>query len=142
MAMLTAADIQAMIEATVRGVMSGQAQAAPPPQPRDDRGDRVGHLDERHFRRIDKFDGVESKWKEWSFQMKTTIGSINPKTRSLLEDIQKDGKDVEWDLILGGFVDDQVTKMGAKIYNLLVLMVTGEALTVVRGVAGGNGWQA
>ncbi len=32
--------------------------------------------------------------------------------------------------------------MGAEIYNLLVLMVTGEALTVVRGVAGGNGWQA
>ena len=54
MAMLSAADVQAMIEATVRGVLSGQAQAAPPPpQPREDCGDRVGHVDERHFRRIE-----------------------------------------------------------------------------------------
>jgi hypothetical protein len=41
-------------------------------------------LDERHFRRIDKFDGVESKWKEWAFQMKTAIAMVNPKVRVLL----------------------------------------------------------
>ena len=126
MAMLTAADIQAMIEATVRGVMSGQAQAAPPPQPRDDRGDRVGHLDERHFRRIDKFDGVESKWKEWSFQMKTAIATVNPKVRALLEEVQKDPKNVDWDLMFGNLNDQQVEQMGAELYGTWVLMTTGK----------------
>ena len=117
MAMLTAADIQAMIEATVRGVMQGQAQAAPPPQPaREDRGDRqAGHLDERHFRRIDKFDGAESKWKEWSFQMKTAIATVNPKVRTLLEEIQKDPKGVDWDLMFGTLNDQQVEQMGAEL---------------------------
>ena len=81
MAMLSAADIQAMIEATVRGALQGQAAAGPQQPPaREERGaGHGGHLDERHFRRIDKFEGAESKWKEWSFQMKTAIGTINPK---------------------------------------------------------------
>ena len=86
MAMLSAADIQAMIEATVRGALQGQAAAGPQQPPaREERGaGHGGHLDERHFRRIDKFEGAESKWKERSFQMKTVIGTINPKVRGLL----------------------------------------------------------
>ena len=99
-------------------------------------------MDERHFRRIDKFDGAESKWKEWSFQMKTAIATINPKVRGLLEEIQKDPKEVDWDLMFGTLNDEQVDQMSAELYGLMVLMTTGEALTVVRGVAGGNGWHA
>ena len=99
-------------------------------------------MDERHFRRIDKFDGAESKWKEWSFQMKTTIATINPGVRGLLEEIQKDPKEVDWDLMFGNLNDQQVEQMGAELYGLMVLMTTGEALTVVRWVAGGSGWQA
>ena len=99
-------------------------------------------MDERHFRRIDKFDGVESKWKEWSFQMKTAIASVNPKVRALLEEIQKDPKGVDWDLMFGNLNDHQVDQMSAELYGTWVLMTTGEALTVVRGVAGGNGWHA
>ena len=92
MAMLSAADIQAMIEAAVRGTLHGQAAAVPqqPPAREDREAGQSGHLDERHFRRIDKFDGAESKWKERSFQMKTAISTINPKVRGLLVEIQKD----------------------------------------------------
>ncbi len=92
MAMLSAADIQVMIEAAVRGTLQGQAAAVPQQPPaREDRGaGQSGHLDERHVRRVDKFDGVESKWKVWSLQVKTAIATINPKVRGLLEEIQKD----------------------------------------------------
>ena len=98
-AMLSAADIQAMIEAAVRGTLQGQAAAVPQQPPaREDRGaGHSGHLDERHFRRIDKFDGADSKWNEWSFQMKAAIATINPKARGLLEEAQKDPKEVDWD---------------------------------------------
>ena len=144
MAMLSAADIQAMIEATVRGALQGQAAAGPqqPPAREECGAGHGGHLDERHFRRIDKFEGAESKWKEWSFQMKTAIGTINPKVRGLLEEIQKDPTEVDWDLMFGNLNDQQVEQMGAEPYGLTVLMTTWEALTVVRGVAGGNGWHA
>ncbi len=40
------------------------------------------------------------------------------------------------------FSEDQVRKLGVDLYNLLVSLLSGEALTVVRGVAGGYGWEA
>ncbi len=139
--MLSAADIQAMIKATGRGALQGQAAAGPQQPPaRQERGaGHGGHLDERHFRRIDKFDGAESKWKEWSFQMKTAIGIINPKMRGLLAEIQKDPKEVDLDLMFGNLNDQQVEQMGAELYGLMALMTTGEVLTMVRGVAKGGG---
>ncbi len=65
-AILSARDIQAMIEAAVRGTLQGQVAAMPQqPLAHEDRGaGQTVHLDERHSRRIDKFDGAESKWKE------------------------------------------------------------------------------
>ena len=137
MATLTAADIQAMIEAAVRGALLGQHAAQ-----REGSGGGAGHLDERHFRRMEKFEGAEGKWKEWSFQLKTQVGSVNLKTRELLDEIQRHPKDPDWDAIFVDVSDDHVSKMGAEVYGLLVSLVSGEALMVVRGVAGGNGWEA
>ncbi len=94
-------------------------------------------MDERHFRRIDKFDGAESKWKKRSFPMKTAIATINPRKRGLFEEIQQAPQEVDWDLMFGNLNDEQVEQMSAELYGLMVLMTTGEALTVVRGVAGG-----
>ena len=62
--------------------------------------------------------------------MKTAIGTINLKVRGLLEEIQKDPKEVGWDLMLGSLNDQQVEQMGAELYGLMVLMTTGDALTV------------
>ncbi len=86
-----------------------------------------------------KFDGAESKWREWALQFKTQIGSVNPGTRELLEEIQKNPEDPDWDDIFSTISEEEVKKMGAELYGLTVSLVTGEALTLVRGVAGGNG---
>ena len=83
-----------MIEAAVRGALTAKASGG-------GGGGGRGHLDERHFRRMDKFDGAESKWREWAFQFKTQVGSVNPGTRELLEEIQKHPKDPDWDDISG-----------------------------------------
>ena len=64
MATLTPQNIQALIEAAVKGALEGQKKVR-----------RDGHnLDERYFRRVEKFDGKEGTWKEWSFQFKTQVG--------------------------------------------------------------------
>jgi hypothetical protein len=54
-------------------------------------------LDERHFRRFDKYDGAaKTNWRECAFQFKVAVGMVNPKARSPLEDIQKAGKQVNF----------------------------------------------
>ena len=134
---ITTVDIQALIEAAARGAFAGGVG-----RDRDVRAGGSGYLDERHFRRMDKFDGAEAKWKEWAFQLKTLVGTVNSKTRDLLEEIQKTSKDPNWDELFVEVTQEHIDKMGAELYSLLVSLSSGEALMVVRGVAGGNGWEA
>ena len=86
--MATMQDVASMIEAAVKGALAAHAAKQSK--------DRPGHLDERHFRRIDKFVGDPTKWREWAFQFKTAVGALSPKARELLEEIQKFPKDLEW----------------------------------------------
>ena len=140
MVTLSPADLQAMIESAVRGALRAHDEA----QGQRGNGDtkKGSHLDERHFRRMDKFEGVESKWKEWAFQLKTQVGAISRPTRELLDNIQNKGNDPDWDNIFFEHNDDEVKKMGAELYNLMASLMGGEALPLVRGVAGSNGWEA
>ncbi len=80
--MASMVEIQPMIEAAIRGALAAQSGGG-------GGGGSKGHLDERHFRRVEKFDGAESKWREWAFTFKTQVGSVNPTTRDYLEQIQK-----------------------------------------------------
>jgi hypothetical protein len=104
-------------------------------------------LDERFFRRVEKFDGTgKNNWREFSFQFKVAVGMCNPKARMYLEEIQKAGKDVNFDMIFSEAVDqedkNQVEKIGHELYAMLSSLVSGEAMTVIRGVLTGDGWLA
>ena len=104
-------------------------------------------LDERFFRRVDKFDGsAKLNWREFAFQFKTAVGMANPKARSYLEEIQKAGKDVDFHQIFSEALGDddklQVEKVGSELYAMLSSLVSGEAMTVIRGVLSGDGWLA
>ena len=123
MVTLSPADLQAMIESAVRGALRAHDEA----QSQRGNGDtkKGSHLDERHFRRMDKFEGVESTWKEWAFQLKTQVGAVNRPTRELLENIQKQGKDPDWDQLFFEQAGAQVQKMGAELYSLMVSLLGG-----------------
>ena len=127
---LTPEDLAKLVEAAVQGALKGQKAVG-----------GGGHLDERHFRRVDKFDG-KGNWREFSFQFKTAVGMVNPRARELLDEIQKAGKSADMDAIFLEDAEEQVGKMGSELYAMLTSLVTGEAMTVVRGVLGGDGWQA
>ena len=91
---------------------------------------------------MEKFDGKEGTWKEWSFQFKTQVGAASRYTRNKLDEIQKEGTDPDFG---GIFVDDDVNivdKLGAELYSTLTSLVSGEALMMVRGVPHGDGWKA
>ena len=129
--MVSMQEVTTMIEAAVKGALAHAFK----------KDHSAGHLDERHFRRMDKFSGDPIKWREWAFQFKTSVGAVNNKTRDLLEEIQKSTKDPDWEEIFEETTEDDKKKMSAELYNLIVTLVAGEALTVVRGVAG-DGWEA
>ena len=132
MAVFSPEDIRTMIEAAVKGALQGS---------RENRQD-AGRLDERFFRRVEKFDGAEGRWKEWSFQFTSQLGAASKLTRFRLDDIQKAGVDPAWNSI---FVEDgelSVDKLGAELYSIITSLVSGEALMMVRGVPHGNGWKA
>ena len=121
-------DLQVLIEASVKAASAGQKSAA------------AGRLDERHFRRMDKLD--RKNWKEFSFQFKTAVGSVNTTMRGYLDEIQKGGKDPDYDTIFADDSDQDIERGAAEIYSILASMVTGEALVVLRGVPNGQGWEA
>ncbi len=70
-------------------------------------------MDERQFRRMEKFDGSENNGKDWSFQLKTSLGAVNPKTRDFLQDIRRHAKEPDWDTLFVDVSEDHVTKVGA-----------------------------
>ena len=119
--------VTAMIEAAIKGALAKN---------RDN-----SHLDERHFRRVEKFGGEPSKWREWAFQFKTAVGGANAGVRDVLDQIQNSQKDPVWNDIFMQMTEQDRNKFAAELYNVIVTLVTGEALTVVRGV-GGDGFEA
>ena len=98
-------DLQVLIEASVKAVLAGQKSAT------------AGRLDERHFRRMDKMDG--KNWKEFSFQFKTAVGSVNTTMRGYLDEIQKGGKDPDCDMIFADDSDQDIERGAAEIYSIL-----------------------
>jgi hypothetical protein len=61
---------------------------------------------------------------------------VNPKDRMLLEGIQKAGKNLDFQhIFMGEATEDQVEKIGIDVYAMLLMLVVGEAMTVIRGVS-------
>ena len=133
MAAMTVADLQLLVETAVRAALSAR--------PESGQADRCHRLDERHFRRVDKYGGG-SGWKEFSFQFRTAVGAASSKVREVLDEILKAGKDPVWDGIFTEWADEEINKAGSELFAVLSSLVTSEAMTVVRGVPNGNGWEA
>ena len=105
-------------------------------------------LDEKHFRRCDKFEGNPANFKSWMFEFITAVGSVDQslandfkvqlKTRPKVEII--DGKfDIPLDDI---HIDlDSHAKYKGELYALIVGLTTGEAKCVVRGI-NEKGWES
>ena len=69
-------------------------------------------MDERLFRRVDKFDGMNGTWKEWSFQFKTQVGAASRFARDKFDEIQKAAGDPDWDTIFVADKDEIADKLG------------------------------
>ena len=125
--------LRAIVEASVQAALAGQRAAT-------SGGGGSNRLDERHFRRVDKLEG--SNWKEFAFQFKTAVGTLNPAMREHLDEIQKAGQDPDFDTIFVEDEQEEIDRAGAELYGHLASLVTGEAMMVLRGVPNGRGREA
>ena len=133
MVSLTEEGLHALIAAAVKGALDSRGG--------EDRSGKV-KMDERFFRRVQQFDGIEGKWKEWSFQFKTQVKVADPWTGKKLEEVQKMKANDEMDDVFMEEEDERVEKIGAELYSVLTSLLTGEPLMLVRSVQHGDGWAA
>jgi hypothetical protein len=141
--MMTAEDLATVVRVAVESALAATRSV---PGSGGGGADR-NRLDERFFRRVEKYDGSgKTNWREFAFQFKVAVGMANPKARAYLEEIQKAGKDVDFEKVFHEAVEVedqvQVEKVGGELYAMLSALVSGEALTIVRGVLTGDGWLA
>ena len=97
-------------------------------------------FNERHFRRVDKLDG-KSSWSDWCFSFKAAARSADKQVVEVMEWIEKETNPQQTDL------DDQVVDSGgdadgSELFDTLVALTSGEALTIVRGTDKMNGFFA
>ena len=84
---------------------------------------------------IRDFDGSPSGWDQWVNASKSAMRSANPGVLELMNEAEKmttKAKDDNFDLTMA---KEEVQKMSGEHYNILSQYCTGEALTIVMGVA-------
>ena len=67
-------DLQRVVEVAVRAAMAAQTAGGGG----GGGGQRGGNrLDEKYFRRCEKFNGDERLWREWAFSFRTAVGKAS-----------------------------------------------------------------
>ena len=76
----------------VRALLGAQASAGETGHARAERGPdtnsrppRDGWLNEKYFRRVDKFSGNDGDWKEWSLTFKSAVKTASSKVHDLIK---------------------------------------------------------
>ena len=94
-------------------------------------------LDEKYFRRIERFDGDITKFRGWMFDLLVAIGQVNEGLGKDLEELlRRDIEDVQlWDPE-DEDEDFQQTydKFRAELYGIIVSLTVGEAKNVIKGI--------
>ena len=96
-------------------------------------------LEERHFRKMDTFDGDKSKFRHWVFDLGVAIGRVDRRLADELERLVIREKEDKWDPVLDPEVDRELyEKYTGEVYGVLCSLTSGEAKALVRGIMDGG----
>ena len=90
-------------------------------------------LEEKYFRRIDKYGGEVGKWQEWLFNLCVAVSGVSPECVVVMEDVVKKAgliKDITA-ITVDATIKD---KFGSELFGVLCSLTAGEANVVVRSV--------
>ena len=91
-------------------------------------------LEERHFRRMEKYDGGEGKWEKWWFDLTTVIGGVDQELERVLVEVTDPTTKVETKEEMERVVGMELLgKYSGGLFTAISSLTTGEASTVVRG---------
>ena len=76
----------------------------------------MGRLDERFFRRVEKYGGDEKSWREWSFSFKSAVGMANVKVLKLIGEIERCVDEPVWEDVLLELTAEESDRFGAELY--------------------------
>ena len=92
-------------------------------------------LEEKYFRRIEKFSGDAPKWQEWLFGVCVAVGAVSPECVLAMENVIKGSGTIRDVTKLDEVVNAEVkAKFGAELFGVLCSLTGGEANVVVRSV--------
>ena len=98
----------------------------------DDREGKV-LLDFKHFKDIQKYDGDETKWTEWIYNLLVIMGGVSRKVADGMERVLKLMMEkVTEDEVMQNGVDTELNMYKGELSRVLCQLTTGEANTVVR----------
>ena len=93
------------------------------------------NIEDKHYRRMEKFAGAAGTWGEWSFNFVTTTEGINPRVGRVLEDIGKSSEPSVTMEALDRICSQQIRdRYGRELFVVLTGLTTGDAAMAVRGV--------
>jgi hypothetical protein len=100
------------------------------------------HLDEKNFRRVEKFSQGDSEWQEFCFDVMVTTRSINPDLASQMEDLTK-AKKVDSDHYEDLYqMNPEMLKASSELYEVLCQLTGGQAKSLMRGIDKQDGLKA
>ena len=87
-------------------------------------------LEEKYFRRIDKYSGELGKWQEWLFNVFVAVSGVSSECVVAMEEIVKTAGEVKDVMTIE--VDQAIRdKFGSELFGVLCSLTAGEANVVV-----------
>ena len=94
-------------------------------------------IEDKYFRRVDKYTGAAGTWQEWSFDFITATTAVIPAVGMVLDAMNKASESsvtVEAVNRVPGMTEELKTSYGTELFTVLNGLTSGDASGVVRGV--------
>ena len=147
MPMESIAELLKLLTSAIAAMGSGNIPVGTAPETKtEEERSTSPKLDIRNFMKMEKFSGGEMEWKEWSFDLKVLVVSINPDLERWFENIEALNVPVLTPELLNQTYQDtgngtkkpkDLEKRSKELFGILCAFTSGDAKTLIRGQTDG-----
>ena len=101
------------------------------------KGARYKSIEEKNYRRMEKYSGAPGTWGEWSFDFVTTTQGISPDVGKVIEEMSRTSEaTVTQEAVdrVPGLTAEMKERYGTELFGVLNSLTSGDASLTVRGV--------